>query len=113
MFEIQNCYIDRNKIESFIIEIENIKKQSILSVELNSLLSHIEQLFIIEADKYITSIQIIKEYYMKTNNNDNSISLTLVDSKEILSTSEEAITISFEESVVLQAGKRKFAKLVK
>ena len=45
--------------------------------------------------------------------NDNSISLTLVDSKEILSTSEEAITISFEESVVLQAGKRKFAKLVK
>ena len=24
MFEIQNCYIDRNKIESFIIEIENI-----------------------------------------------------------------------------------------
>ena len=82
-----------------IIEIENIKKQSILSVELNSLLSHIEQLFIIEADKYITSIQIIKEYYMKTNNNDNSISLTLVDSKEILSTSEEAITISFEERI--------------
>ena len=82
-----------------IIEIENIKKQSILSFELNSLLSHIEQLFLIETDKYITSIQIIKEYYMKTNNNDNSITLSLVDSKEILSTSQEGNNVSFEERI--------------
>ena len=36
---------------------------------------------------------------MKTNNNDNSITLSLVDSKEILSTSQEGNNVSFEERI--------------
>lgn len=61
-------------------ELERINSESIIQREINALSTFIEKVYITEAKKYLTSIMVIKEYYMKNANESNTLSLVDIDS---------------------------------
>lgn len=75
-------------------ELESINSESMIKKEINALSTFIEKVYITEAKKYLSSIMVIKEYFMKSTNESNTLSLVDID---LIFSEAKDETLSFSE----------------
>ena len=86
-----------------ISKLQELRNESNLNFEIDSFYSFIISVFIAETKKYLTSIDVIKEYYMKDNNNTNSEPnvLEFVDASTIIpdTSSSSSVETTFHAKI--------------